>query len=373
VLVTLQFGISVALIVSTLVIEGQLRYMQTKQLGFDEEQVLVLPTHGEVGTNQDALKEALLQLSSVQEVTFSSAVPGQPTGISFYSEIEGYERQEGEDLVFQHFWVDYDFVDALGLEVVAGRTFSPGFPTDAESAVLVNEAAARRLNWDEPLGKYLGGKDEADRSYVIGVVGDFHVKSLKEEIEPMVLELLPTQSRAGYVTVKLRTDDYPAALAALEQTWDRFVPTRPFQYDFIDQHFDALYRAEERLGRLFSAFAALAILIACLGLFGLSAFTAEQRTKELGVRKVLGASVPSLVVLLSKDFLVLVALGFVLAAPLAYLALRQWLDGFAYRLTPGWGVFALAAALAVGVALATISYQAIRAALANPVDSLRYE
>ena len=209
------------------------------------------------------------------------------------------------------------------------------------------------------------------RFNVIGVVQDFHYKTHKAAIEPLYLRL--TSEASNFVIAKLRPGDLPGTLSAMEAIWDQMAPALPFRYSFLDDEFDALYRAEQRLGRLFSAFAFFAIVVACLGLFGLAAFTAEQRTKEIGIRKVLGASVAGLVALLSKDFLRLVLIAFIAAVPVAYLAMERWLEDFAYRIDLGVGTFALAGGLALGIAMLTVSYQALKVALANPVKALRYE
>jgi putative ABC transport system permease protein len=265
--------------------------------------------------------------------------------------------------------VGYDYVETAGLELLAGRSFSHDFPSDPEEAVLITASAVERLGFDDDgLGETV---DLFEEMTVVGVVEDFHNVSLKEPLKPTAILLDPTQT--GHVLVRLATGRTEAGLAALERAWTALVPERPFVFEFLDEQIQAQYLAEERLSRVFGLFAGLAVALASLGLFGLAAFAAQQRTKEIGIRKVLGANVVGLVALLSKDFLRLVAFAFVLGAPVAYFAMQRWLDDFAYRIQIGPGLFLLLGALALGVAIAAVSYQSIRAALAEPVESLRYE
>ena len=274
---------------------------------------------------------------------------------------------------------DYNFLKTLGVSLVAGRYFSKAYPGDEAESFVINEAAARALGWENPLGKRLDrympagerGFDVQKRGVVVGVVQDFHFKSLHHPIEPLVMTLWPAMYNT--LSVKISPEDIPETLAALEKRWGMLAGERPFEYRFLDQQFDALYRFEAQAGQLFGAFAVLAVLIACLGLFGLASFTAEQRTKEIGIRKVLGATISSILILLSRDFLKLVVLAFVVATPLAYFATRQWLQNFAYRIEISWPIFLVVGLTALGAALLTVSYQAIRAALADPAEALRYE
>jgi putative ABC transport system permease protein len=270
----------------------------------------------------------------------------------------------------------------MGMEMVAGRNFSEEFGTDEEEAFILNETAVKDLGWGKPadaLGREIYwdkwvGKTEADtvkRGRVIGVVKDFHFKSFHQKIEPLVLHIFP----AGFneFVVRIRPENTAATLSFLEQKWAKLAPNWPFDYKFLDDQFAKLYESEQAFGRLFGVFTGLSIFVACLGLFGLASFTAQQRTKEIGVRKVLGASVGSIVALLSKDFLKLVGIAFVLAAPLAWYFMGQWLQNFVYRVEMSWWVFAVAGLLALSIALFTISFQSIKAALTNPVRSLRNE
>jgi putative ABC transport system permease protein len=272
-------------------------------------------------------------------------------------------------------FVDYDFFDTMEMTLAEGRGFSRDFPSDT-SAFILNQAALRGVGWDEDVGKRLGqpiGANSDDFLWgdVVGVVEDFNFASMHQQVEPMAISLgrFPMQ----YLAVRIRPGDIAATLSTLETTWAEFLPNQPFEYTFLDQSFDAQYKSEENLGQVFSSFALFAILIACLGLFGLASFTAEQRRKEIGVRKALGASVLQIVVLLSREFITLVLLALVIGGIAAFFFMEGWLEEFAYRTDIGPGVFALAGVLALLIAGLTVSYQAIRAALADPVKSLRYE
>jgi putative ABC transport system permease protein len=266
--------------------------------------------------------------------------------------------------------VDEDFLMALGMGLAEGRAFSEDRPSDAGQAFMVNEAAARLFGWTGEGTPHQINRN-GQEGEVVGVVQDFHFTSLHQEIEPLILTVRPDEFY--YLSVRIRPDDVAGALGFLEDTWRQFSPTHPFTYTFLDADFERLYQTEQKLGQIFGLFAGLALAVACLGLFGLAAFMAEQRTKEIGIRKVMGATVSNVVVLLSRDFARLVVVAFVLAAPLAYLAADRWLADFAYRVDLGWAVFALAGVGALLVALLTVGYQALKVALADPVHALRYE
>ncbi|HMB89686.1 MAG TPA: ABC transporter permease [Rhodothermales bacterium] len=367
-LVVFQFAVSVGLIVSTIIIQQQLHFVQHTRLGFEKDQTLIVHARTSLTDQADVFRQALLQQAGIEAVGRGSAIPGERTGITFFSE-DQIEHYEGDMFVFDNYDVDAHFTSTLNIKLAQGRGFSDRFPGDPEGAILINETAARELGWEDPLGKTI--QFNAGPRQVVGVLQDFHLEDMHTEIAPVMLQLSPNASR--YYVVKFNTDNLPVLLASLEQTWARFVPDQPFDYSFLDDDFAAMYRNEQRLGQLFSVFAGLAILIACMGLFGLAAFTTEQRTKEIGIRKVLGATVPNLVGLLSRDFLLLIGLACCIAIPAAYFVMRTWLDDFAYRTEIGAGTFLMAGGLALLITLATISYQAIKAALANPVKSLRYE
>ena len=365
-LVVFQFAISIMLIVGTLVVRNQLTYLQTTRLGFDKEHVVVIKRVQTLGDQREAFRQAVLQHANVTHAAASEVMPGEPSGTNAY-------RKLGEDRTYawRYFSIDADYVETLGLELAAGRDFAPEFTADS-AAVLLNETAAKALDWDDPVGQVLE-LSSGERFTVVGVVKDFHHESMHVEITPLIIHPLGVTGNARVLAARIRPEDIPATLAHLQAQWEAFAPGDPFTYAFLDQDFDSLYRAEQQTGVTFSVFAMLAILVACLGLFGLAAFVAEQRTKEIGVRKVLGASVVGIVMLLSRGFLKLVGLAFVLAAPVAYLAMDRLLQGFAYRIEISWWIFLVAGLAALAITLLTVSYQAVRAALADPVKALRYE
>ncbi|MCH8959807.1 MAG: ABC transporter permease [Bacteroidetes bacterium] len=368
-LVLFQFALSMMLIVGAATVYDQLDFMRSSTLRFDDEQILVVPLlDRSLRPQVEALKRELLRQPDVVTVSASHRVPGQLfNGFSYVPEGGDPENPVG----VRDVGVDHEFTKTFGLDLAAGRDWSREIVTDEDEAFLINETAARVFGWADPgeaVGKRLTRNER--EGVVIGVVKDFHFQSLHHTIEPLLMHLRPF---AMNVSVRVRTDDLPATVAALERTWQQFSPTFPFDYYFLDEAFDSRYRAEERAGQLFGYFALLAVFIACLGLFGLAAFSAAQRTKEIGVRKVLGASVGGIVVLLSKDFVKLVGWAFVVATPLAYLAMSRWLDNFPYHVEISWRIFLVAGLSALVVAVLTVSYQSIRAALTNPVEALRYE
>lgn len=369
-LVVFQFAVTVIFFVGTLVVQAQLDFLQTERLGFNKEQVVVLPTTPAIRNQYNTFKAEAQQVTGVAGVT-SAPMPSQ--GSLMPIRLEG--QPEGEYNFQNTFLIDDDFLSLMDIELVQGRNLNSDLATDLEGSVLLNEAAARAFGWtDDPLNRQLdrlGEGRELVTSQVVGIVRDFKYQSLKNEVKPLVLQL--TGSRQHNILVKVNAANLRETLTGLGDLWQRFVPERPFEYTFLDDRFAEFYESEQRLGRIFNYFSFLAILIACLGLFGLAAFMAEQRTKEIGIRKVLGASVGGLVVLLSRDFVKLVTIAFILAVPLAYTVMTQWLDKFVYRIDLTSGVFLLAGLAALAIAVGTVSYQAIKAAFANPIDSLRYE
>lgn len=370
-LVVFQFAISIALIVCTGVVYSQMQYVQQKNLGFDKEHVVVIERGWALRDQRDAFKQEVLSLPEVETVAFSNNVPGGLIGDNAYQK-EGASAEELESL--RIIYADYDFVETMGFELVAGRSFSRDFATDS-TAFILNEAAVKRMGWADPIGQTImepvsGPNGTPTRYTVVGVVKDFHFESLQEEIDPLGIQLA---SFGGNLSLRIRPDDMPNTLAAIEAAWRTFAPEEPFEYSFLDTNFDQLYAAEQRTGQLFTTFAGLAIFIACLGLFGLASFLIQQRTKEVGIRKVLGASVPGLVALLSKDFARLVLIATLVAWPVAYWVSQSWLEDFAYRIDVPWLLFIVAGLVALGIALFTVSYQSIKAAIADPVKSLRYE
>lgn len=376
-LVVTQFALSILMIISTLVAANQLDFIRSKKLGFNKEHILIVDINSRAARESAfAMKHEMRQIPAVQQVALSSRVPGEWKNIS---EIEVSPRagapRDAHTMFFMG--IDEDFLSTFEIDLLAGRTFSPQMSTDT-SAVLLNETAAQLLGWEAPVGSEvripLGNGDGVLNARVIGVVRDFHFQSLHEKINPLVLghwnnPIYPID----YFSVRLRSGAMQETLAALKAVHERYDSSTPFEFNFLDERVQDFYVNDVRVGWIFGIAAGLAIFIACLGLFGLTAFTVEQRTKEIGVRKVLGATVPKLVMLLSGDFARLVLVSALLAAPVAYLLLREWLQNFAYRIELGPGIFVLAAVLALAIALLTVSLQAIRAAMANPAEVLKYE
>ncbi|MGH7493666.1 MAG: ABC transporter permease [bacterium] len=371
VLVVAQFAASIIFIIGTVVVYRQLRYVQNQNLGFDKEHVLVIPVVDPPARfRYQSFKNAALQNSEVLAVSASASVPGGLIGDNLLHP-EGIP--ENENVIMETLMVEHDFIATLGIAMAVGRDFSRDHPTDSTAAFIINEAAAKQFGWKEAaLDKKLDWANRRE-ARVIGVVKDFHLKSLHQKIEPLAIHLAYSPDSFVNMVVRLRPQNIPQTLAFLEEKWREVYPQHPFEYSFLDEDFDNLYRAEQVRGKIFGAFALLAIFIACLGLFGLAAFTAEQRTKEIGVRKVLGAAEAQIVFLLSKEFILLVLIANLVAWPIAYWAMRNWLQDFAYRTPLGLELFVLGGTLALVISLLTVSFQAIKAALANPVEALRYE
>ncbi len=371
-LVVFQFSLSIALIAGTMIVYTQMGHLLDKDMGFDKEQMLVLDYNYDEQVNymSSALKSEMEALPSVTSAAFSRSVPGSyfPNAYTMIQNAEG-EMVGMAQPVFQ---VGIDFVNHYDLELVAGRSYSRDYPSDSSSALVINEATARQYGYSNP-ADIVGKKfDQWGRAgEVIGVVKDFNYISLHRTIEPLTLPFEPYASR--YLSLKISGGDIPATIAQVQGIWEKLSPQRPFLYSFLDEDFNTQYQSDFRFRKIFTTFSVLAILIACLGLLGLATYTAEQRTKEIGVRKVLGADVSSIVGLLSKDFIKLVLVAIVIATPVSWYAMNQWLEGFAYQVPVHWWTFGIAGVLAVVVALATISFQSIKAALMNPVKSLRSE
>jgi putative ABC transport system permease protein len=369
-LVVFQFAISIILIVGTAVVYLQLSYIQSKKLGYEKEHVLILPETYLLGAKEDVLRQKIAQDTRVLNVTSSGYLPaGQSEGNNFFI----YAQDEASQIKSLRYDVEDNYIPTLGMQIAYGRNFSPEFATDS-SGIILNETAARAFGWEKKaLGKTVRRRDNrgVEMAYtVIGVVQDFHFKSLHERISPLVMTL---SKNSGTLIIKTKTADVAGLLATLKKEWDNLNPESPFSYSFLDERFNATYRDERNTGMLLGIFAGLTIFVACLGLFGLAKFTATQRTKEIGIRKVLGASVTGIVSLLSADFLKLVGIAFLVAIPVAWIVMNRWLQDFAYRINIPWQAFALAALSAVTITLITVSYQAIKSAFANPVESLRNE
>ena len=370
VLVVVQFSISIVLIVGTVVIFSQINYMKNRRLGFDKEHIVILPIlDGSIRRSIDTIKEELKRQAGISIVSVSSHVPSHGTRHQAFLP-EGYTLDQSQ--MMGAVSIDHDYIPTMGIDIIAGRNFSPEFSTDSGRSILINEAAVRKFGWDDPLGKTIVElTGNGIKKTVIGVVRDFHMVSLRNVIEPLYIE--NDSNRFGYVSIRLQPGNIPRTMGLLENKWKEIDPTRTFDYSFLDESFDSQYRAEESLSRIFTNFSLLAIIIACLGLFGLTSFLVEQRTKEIGIRKVLGASVSDIALLLSREFFKWLLVANIIAWPVAYYAMNKWLQSFAYRITLGPGVFFLAALMALLIAVFTVSYQSIKAALANPISALRYE
>lgn len=374
VLVVTQFSISIILIVCTAIVFRQLNYMQQKSLGFDREHIVTMPYNGELSPQFDAFRNELLQYTTIKNVGRSSRIPTGRLLDALGASVPVGDSAQPVKADIKMVTADYYFVPTYGVKMIAGRNFSKEYGTDS-SSFIVNESAVAAIGWKSPeqaIGKPFnyGGI----RGKIVGVMNDLHFESLHENITPLVL-LMPNAQGGGYnrLSVKLAGNDMRGALAHIEKTWRKFLPNAPYEYTFLDENFETLYRSEKVQAMLFTVFACIAIFIACLGLFGLSAFTITQRIKEIGIRKVLGANTGTIVNLLSKDFLKLVAVAALIAFPIAWFAMYNWLQDFAYRSTIAWWIFILAGVIAAFVALVTISFQAIKAATSNPVKSLRTE
>ena len=374
-LIIFQFAISIVLIVASLVVYGQLRYMQNQKLGFDKEQLIVIDATGpgseKIAPNYQGVKSDMLAHSGIRQVTVSSRVPGagRGGGVMFP---EGLP--EGESREMSYFSVDEDFLPAMGIEILAGRNFSREFETDAKQAALINETAVKNIGWssvEEAIGKEIVAGFNGKAFKVVGVFKDYHHISLREKIEPTFLLLRP--SWYSFFSVKIKPADMKTVLDHLASSWEARFPGHAFSYYFLDEYYGRQYKAEKTLGQIFGFFTFLAILIACIGLFGLTIFAVQQRSKEIGIRKVLGSSSIRIFSLLSREFLLLVAISFVIAAPVAYISTNYWLEDFAYRMPQSIWTYVWAGLGTFIFAMLAIGYQTMKAALADPIQSLRYE
>ncbi len=371
-LIVFQFSISIILLVSTLVVYHQLQHMRDSKLGFDSEQVVIVRARGDLmQTRQETIKAELLRHAGITHIALTSRPPGKGT----FGTIEQRPGSSERPPEIKILMVDANYAEALGMEMAAGRYFSKDVATDSKQSLVLNETAIRAFGWESPeaaIGQPLEYfRGDMEPATVIGVVNDFNILPLHYAIQPLMLLLEP--EACDYFLVKVSPGNIQGALEHIEGIWSKAAPQWPFEYSFLDEELDSAYHGEQRLGQLFAYFTGLAILIACLGLFGLISFMVEQRTKEIGIRKVLGATVSGIVGLLSKDFIKLVLIAVVIASPIAWWAMNRWLEDFAYRIDIEWWMFVLSGLAAVAIALLTVSWQAIRAAVANPVESLRDE
>jgi putative ABC transport system permease protein len=362
-LVVVQFVISIALIICTLVVYNQLRYMADKNMGLDKHNVLLLQNTERLKANQDAFMEAVNNQSGIVKASYIADVfPGLNKA--------GTYRPNGttRDILCATYGADYNHLDVLKIELVKGRFFSKDFASDS-TAVVINEAAAKEFGWTDPLNEKLWGGDSQPLIPVIGVVKDFNFESFKLKVRPLVIHL---RKRSNYMLIRY-SGNVQDIVTALEATWKKHAANEPYEYTFVDENFDKLFREDQRLGKVFTVMSFIAVFIACMGLLGLASFTAEQRTKEIGIRKVMGASVASVNALLSKEFMMLVTISFVIASALAWYVMHEWLSTFAYRVELGASVFLLGGFVGAIIAWLTVSYHFIKAARTNPAEALRHE
>jgi putative ABC transport system permease protein len=368
-LVVVQFSISVFLIVATIIITKQMNYVKNKQLGYNKEQTVIVPIdNDDIYNNMNVFKTELQSKSAVQSVSLMSGEPG-----GFFDRYTFDVEDHSERWNSRTEFADFEFAKTLGLKIIAGRDFSSQFPTDTTDAVLINKTAAAKLGWtpQQAIGKWMQNTvRDGSKRRIIGVVDDFNFQTLKENIEPLVIS--PAMDRR-VVLIKLKSGNIQSGVDLIKKEYSKVAPAYPLEYRFLDEQFNDMYKKDLRQQTILTVFAMLAIFVACLGLFGLASFTATKRFKEIGVRKVLGSSVQGIVVLLSKDLLKPVLIASCIALPVGYWATNKWLQNFAYKTSISWWIFLLAALITLGIALITVSIKAIKAAMTNPVNSLRSE
>jgi len=373
VLVVTQFAVSIGLFISTFVIFNQLRYIQNKNLGFDKEQVVIINKTDDIGAQMQSFKQELLSNPSVINVTNSTGIPGNQKGDDVF-EPEGGTSRDAQSL--RTIQCDYDFAATYQIRMAAGRFFSKDHPSDS-TAVVLNQAAVKAFGLKDPIGKNIVGLRSngtmPPKYEIVGVTKDFNYESLHQAVRPLVVGLFSHNDFGKFVAVRIVPGDFQETISFLEATWKKYAGNEAFEYDFLDQNLQHLYRADIRTSKIAAVFSVLAILIACLGLLGLAAFITEQRTKEIGIRKVLGASVPEVIALLCEQFAKWVLIANVIAWPLAYYVMKTWLQNFAYRIDMSLWIFVASGILALVIALMTVSFNAVKAAAANPVEALRYE
>ncbi|MGD9345846.1 MAG: ABC transporter permease [Candidatus Aminicenantes bacterium] len=368
ILVCCQFSLSIGLIIGTFVVYRQLEFIQKKNLGYNQEHVIYFAERGDFWKNYDAFKTQLQQTPDIVGITAASSIPTYTVTSTSGVDWEGKDPEF--NVMFTQFNVDYDYFETLEMEMAQGRSFEEDFPTDATGAYILNETGARLTGLENPIGKTF--KLWNKPGPIIGVVKDYHFKSLHAKIEPLVLRMFHKQWNR-YVIVRIKSDGISRTLKVLEDTYKKYHPGYPFEFKFLDEELDALYSSDKQTGTVFRYFMFLAIFISCLGLFGLASFMAEQRTKEIGIRKVLGASVPGIFLMLLKEFVKWVLIASAISWPLAYYVMDLWLENFAYRTNIALWIFMVSGVLGLVVAVATVSFQSIKASIANPIDCLRYE
>ncbi len=365
ILVTVQFTVSVFLIISTLVVFSQLEYIRNRKLGYDKEHIIYLPARGDIHDNYEPVKNELLKHNDILNVTVGSSLPTLPG--NYWSGLDWPGKDPADKPAMWFYSVDFDFIKTFDIKMASGRDYSKDLSTDS-SNYIINEAASKYMGLSEPVGKWFARGEK--RGTIIGVVKDFHFETIKKTVEPLVLHVSPFYQ---YIFVKVRPDNLSGVIHHIEDIWERFNPEFPIEYHFLDEAFNHIYRTEHRMGNLFRYFTALAIFISSLGLLGLASFMTQERTKEIGIRKVLGASQSNIFMLLSKDFMFYMAISNIIGWTIAYISMNKWLQNWAYHTQFHVLFFILAALISFIIVLMSVSYQAIKAALANPVDSLRYE
>jgi len=369
-LVVFQFTATIILIIGTLSVYRQLQFIQNRKLGFEKEHVLILDNARLLRDQSQTFKEEVLTHPEYLSATVTGYLPIPSSRNATTVFPEGDVRSSS---TVQFWTVDYDYIKTLGMTIARGRDFSREYSTDT-SSVIINQRAAREFGWEDSIGKKISlptsTKGDFITLHVIGVVEDFHYESLRDNIAPLILRLGEDR---GHISFRIRTENMNKTITLLKRKWNEFLPTQPFDYYFMDDRFDTMYRSERRIGEVLGVFAVLAVIIGCLGLFGLASFTSERRTKEIGIRKVLGASIPNIMKLLLREFFVLVVIANIISWPIAYFVINRWLRGFAYKAPLSIWIFLASGCSAILIALLTVSYQAAKSAVTNPVDSLRYE
>jgi putative ABC transport system permease protein len=378
-LVVTQFIASIALIAGTFIVYRQLKYMTSRDMGMNINQVMVVERPGIADTSQsvfnasiDAFRNDLKKDPGIEAVSASFTIPGKQR--EYKVQLKRYGVANSDSVIVRFNSLDYDFLDVFKMKLIAGRKFSPDFPRDPDTSVIITETASRLLGFKKPedaIGQPLSIQAFNWRPLVVGVVNDYHQISLKKPLDPSIFNC--SLYGAEYYSMRINTNNLSRTIDHVKKSWASAFPGNPFEYFFLDEYFDRQYASERKFEKLFVSFAVLAIIIGCLGLFGLSAYTASQRVKEIGIRKVLGASVPDITKMLSKDFLKLVIIAIIIASPIAWWVMSKWLEDFAYRINISWWIFIVAGALALIIAMLTVSLQAVKAAIANPIKSLRTE
>lgn len=357
ILIVFQFSVSIILLFSTIVIMKQKHFIQTKNLGFNKKQIICFDLNNEIKNNKELFRNMLIKNPDILDVSYTRF--NEADANNFWE-----DKYEGQDIKIHPFWTDANYIKLMGIKIIKGRDFSDAFATDRNEAIILNQTAVKQFGIKSPIGKKVFGRT------IVGIVKDFNYQSLHHRIEPLGLIYMSDVDKAN---IRISANNIPATLNFIKKTWRGLSPSYPFEYHFLKDSYDQLYKSEEKTGALFDFFSLIALFIACLGLFGIVSFSGQQRIKEIGIRKVLGASVTAILYMFSKDFVKLVIFANLVAWPIAWYAMDKWLQDFAYRTNISWWMFIFSGGIALVIALVTMSFQAIKAARANPVDSLRYE